>query len=910
MKQKLTTYSILAFVSATIWAVLGVSQTAYAATFTVTNTNDTGAGSLRQAITDANATVGSHAITFSILGAGPHVITPATALPSLGFGAGTTPRSIMIDGCSQPGSVCESFPLTLKIQINGVNASTSTTGIFGINKTDGGMTIRGLSLTNSQGWAIAANRTAYNGQFWNPDNFVAEYNYIGLKPDGTAAPNANGIRLIGAVGGTQGGDGDRVSNNVIGANTGAALITNGAASVFTAIQPMDNLIIENNIVGLDPTGTQARTNGNGVNVSGTNGAIVRNNQIVGSTGYGLDVRAQSMNLLIENNTIQSNGTNGISFAKGTIANPTFVGPVTLYGNTVTANAQTGILATDAPGITIGGTGTGQANNISNNGNTGVLMTGALTNSGSIRGNTMSSNNGAGVSISGASTIQVTNNNINSTVDAGVVLNSATNLTLNGNSIQNNGIGIRGQTVTSSTMRANTIANNALGGILLDTNTNNVTIGNFVGQENHIHDNGGPGIAVGGNNTDTTASVRIRMNTIYNNAGLGIDLGSNGVTPNDSGDGDTGPNKLINFPVIQSVARGSVKVKGTYTGTASQGFILDFYLNSSPDASGYGEGQTYIGSTTVTTDILGQATYGLTFPGTIPPVGVVSVTATDFSGNTSEFSRSAYVNPIANDSNSTTTSGQTTTFNVLDNDETESPGFDLSSVRLIDPASNNEVKDLVVDGQGTWHVNTDGTIAFTALASFIGITSPVNYVVTDVSGMKSEPAALSVTVNAPSAASTSNTGGGLANTGQNILVLSSLAGVLLLAGVGVLFRKRIIKLRKLKFKNEKKGRDRIYYLETMMQHETKQTNRQFKLNSRNTLIYSAFRHFLLYALNGNLKAFAPKCIALRLIANSYNSLARHDALKQCLLNILLQPWCILDSPQELAQLRIGIRRQLI
>src|SRR5262245_51677513 len=68
-----------------------------AATFTVTNTNDTGAGSLRQAIDDANATPGADTIVFNIPGAGVHTITPQSLLPIVN-------EAVTIDGYSQPGS--------------------------------------------------------------------------------------------------------------------------------------------------------------------------------------------------------------------------------------------------------------------------------------------------------------------------------------------------------------------------------------------------------------------------------------------------------------------------------------------------------------------------------------------------------------------------------------------------------------------------------------------------------------------------------------------------------------------------------------------------------------------------------------------------------------------------------------
>ena len=68
-----------------------------AATFTVTNTNDSGAGSLRQAILDANANAGLDTIAFNIPGAGVHTITPATPLDTI-----TDP--VTIDGYTQLGS--------------------------------------------------------------------------------------------------------------------------------------------------------------------------------------------------------------------------------------------------------------------------------------------------------------------------------------------------------------------------------------------------------------------------------------------------------------------------------------------------------------------------------------------------------------------------------------------------------------------------------------------------------------------------------------------------------------------------------------------------------------------------------------------------------------------------------------
>src|SRR5437899_10666596 len=75
-----------------------------AATFTVTNTNDSGAGSLRQAILDANATAGPDTIAFNIPGAGVHTITPASSLDAI-----TDP--VTIDGYTQPGASVNTDPM-------------------------------------------------------------------------------------------------------------------------------------------------------------------------------------------------------------------------------------------------------------------------------------------------------------------------------------------------------------------------------------------------------------------------------------------------------------------------------------------------------------------------------------------------------------------------------------------------------------------------------------------------------------------------------------------------------------------------------------------------------------------------------------------------------------------------------
>ena len=133
------------------------------------------------------------------------------------------------------------------------------------------------------------------------------------------------------------------------------------------------------------------------------------------------------------------------------------------------------------------------------------------------------------------------------------------------------------------------------------------------------------------------------NSIFSNAQTGINLSSPGsentfgVTPNDNGDGDFGVNGRQNFPVITS-ATSAGNVVGTLNSVASSTYRLEFFANAACDASGYGEGRTFIGFQSVATDSSGNASFNATFAAL--PVGqsVVTATATDSGGNTSEFSQ--------------------------------------------------------------------------------------------------------------------------------------------------------------------------------------------------------------------------------------------------------------------------------
>jgi hypothetical protein len=141
--------------------------------------------------------------------------------------------------------------------------------------------------------------------------------------------------------------------------------------------------------------------------------------------------------------------------------------------------------------------------------------------------------------------------------------------------------------------------------------------------------------------------RVSGNSIYSNDWLGIDLyaGGSGVTPNDAGDADSGPNGLLNFPVLTSAASdgSTLTVIGQSDGAASIDLDIEFFSSTACDGSGNGEGAAYLGSATVNTGS-GTAPFSVVLPVAVALGSWVTATATDAAGNTSEFSICV---PVAN-----------------------------------------------------------------------------------------------------------------------------------------------------------------------------------------------------------------------------------------------------------------------
>ncbi|HEX8141546.1 MAG TPA: DUF4394 domain-containing protein [Pyrinomonadaceae bacterium] len=517
-----------------------------AAGFTVTNTNDSGAGSLRQAILDANANPGLDAIDFNIPGAGVQTITPATALPII-----TGP--LIIDGFTQPGTIANSQPTgglnaALLIEINGANAGAGPC----LRITAGGSTVRGLVINRCGGAAISL-----QGAGGNLINGV----YLGTDPTGTIkrANGAGGIDISNSPNNLIGGV-TANARNLISGNNSSGVVMNGAGSTGN--------VLTSSLIGTNAAGTAALGNAQGVSILGGT-----SNTIGGTT-------AEARNVISGNN-------NGVVLSGGATLN-------VVQGNYIGTNAAgtaavsngTGIFTLgNTPNNLIGGTVAGARNVISGN-SVGLFLAGAA---GGV--NTRVEGNFIGTDASGTA-------NIGNSVGVDFFEGSSNNLI--------------GGTAAGA---GNVIAFNNGRGVLVESGTGNQILGNSI-------------FSTGGS------------------PGLGIELGFDGVTPNDALDTDTGPNNLQNYPVLTSTtsAGGDTTIAGTLNSTPSTSFRIEFFSNTAIDPSGFGEGQTFIGSTTVTTDASGNASFSVNTGSPTPTGRFITATATsNVTGDTSEFSYGAQVN---------------------------------------------------------------------------------------------------------------------------------------------------------------------------------------------------------------------------------------------------------------------------
>jgi hypothetical protein len=554
-------------------------QTIAAASFSVITSADSGVGSLRQAILAANGAAGADTITFAIPDSDPncdpttHVCT-ITPVTSLPTITGV----VVIDGYTQPGTSMNTLEVgddaVLRIELNGANAVGP-----GLLITAGDSTVRGLVVNGFSGSGILLQTGGSN---------IISGSFIGTDAAGAVAkPNDVGVEII-----------DSANNLIGGALQIAPTPTPSATHRSTLTAPLTpgvrDLLSGNTtaqvLIESGATGNQVEGNYIGPNAAG--------NTTLSSAGQ------RAVGIIVR-------GANNI------------IGGIALgTGNLISGNANEGIFLNLAQGTRIQGNliGTdGQGSSANSNGIGGVDGVAAV----SIGGG---SDNVVGGAINAGRNI--ISGNTGPGIEEAVLVDGSGN-TVSGNLI---GAGIF----------FGTDLGNSGPGILVQAGSDNA-LGGAGGGEGNIIAFNDVGIEIRQAGGTTVMNNAILSNSIFSSSsGLGIDLyngfSADGVTPNDPCDDDLGPNNFQNFPVITSATSSGISttIDGTLNSTANTTFRIEFFSSAGCNSSGNGEGQTFLGSTNVTTDASCNATFSVTLP-TEPAMGSITATATDPTGNTSEFS---------------------------------------------------------------------------------------------------------------------------------------------------------------------------------------------------------------------------------------------------------------------------------
>lgn len=448
--------------------------------------------------------------------------------------------------------------------------------------------------------------------------------------DGTSQPGyaGNPVVEINGAGAGSSAQGFKVTSGLV---TLQGLIINRFAKQGIWLFGGGSNVIRNCWIGLNTTGSAAAANGDdGIFIDKSSGNTIGGlgtgdrNVISGNSAKGIHFlfNGQANNNKMIGNYIGTDITGKYAIGNGA-SGIDFFGPATY--NTISNNVISG---NAGHGITFFG-GDASDNLIADN-NIGVDVTG-------VQG---IPNNGNGVDIWGPPRITVKNNVIAANKGSGVVINSE-NIIVQGNFI--------GTDRTRTKNLGNLDYGVVVGGLSSPKDTRiggpNLADGNVIANNGSIWTR--PGVYVSSGST----GVLIFNNSIYDNASIGIDLnGDNKVNPNDTGDPDTGGNNLLNFPVITTAVGGTGKVTiaGTYNGLANTNFTLQFFSSVAADTSGYGEGRDILGTTNITTDGSGNATFNVSFNSSLIVVGSkISATATTAgngvgSGYTSEFCQTVSV----------------------------------------------------------------------------------------------------------------------------------------------------------------------------------------------------------------------------------------------------------------------------
>jgi titin len=575
-----------------LFAILFHGGAVHGGTFTVTNVADSGLGSLRWAITNADANSGTtNYIYFNITGTAPFTINLLSALPAV-----TGPWTI-IDATTNAQWFISGTPL---VELNGASAGSSSVGLQ-LNSAFN--TVRGLAINRFPSYGIVLSGASN----------VIQANFIGTDTTGTVARGNGSFGIWVQSSGNQIGSSKPIYGNVI----------SGGNDTGIYISSTSSNVVQGNYIGISATGASALGNQNsGVLINGGSGNLIggpggARNFISGNGASGVFMNgAGAGQNLVTNNFIGtdysgefavSNADDGITM-NGASSN-------TIIGNIISGNGRNGIyltnaswnliqgnrigtdaagmlaLGNDVTGVTISaanGNLIGSSNVISGNLADGIFLTGGASGN-LVRGNVIGlsaagtsalSNGFSGISISGSSS-----NTVGGTVSA------ARNL-ISGNAF--NGVEILMVTDVQNTVVGNYIGTdvtgtqaipNTLVGVYVE-GCSNVIGGLTAGSGNVISGNGQEGISLVGNNGSAVGNV-VQGNFIGLDAtgagGLGnltAGIGVSGAAQNQIGGTTAAARNVISANGNSSSGLGGVffigagtagnQLQGNYIGTDSSG----------------------------------------------------------------------------------------------------------------------------------------------------------------------------------------------------------------------------------------------------------------------------------------------------------------------------------------------------
>ncbi|MFI5457958.1 MAG: beta strand repeat-containing protein, partial [Isosphaerales bacterium] len=439
---------------------------------------------------------------------------------------------------------------------------------------------------------------------------LVEANYIGAAPgggyvfgSGDPGNQADGVWIDDApdnqVGGPAASDGNVISSN------------QGDGVDITGSDGLGNTVL-NNIIGLT-----------------VGGSAVLGNDLAGVANYSAGTAVGPGNVISANLI-------GVLISGATATNVTVIGNLIgtdASGEADLGNARAGVEIDSATGVIVEGNGqgsqviSGNLVGVSINGPsaTGILIAGNFIGTDK-SGTADRGNSNEGVLIEGAS-----GNTVGGTVSGA------------GNVISTNHWGIRldGSTAINNLIEGNDVGTDVTGTAPLGNEVNGIIISNDASDNSIGGTGGGQGNTIAFNvaagvSVQSGAGNSILSNSIFSNGHLGIELLGTG---NDS----------QNAPSISGASGGGTgsNIQGSLTSVANTSFLIQFFSNIAPDASGFGQGQTFLGSTPVMTNASGSATINFNLSNGLAVGAWVTVTATNQStGDTSAFSNAISAQPVS------------------------------------------------------------------------------------------------------------------------------------------------------------------------------------------------------------------------------------------------------------------------